>query len=327
MSKKLNWGIIGLGNIAHAFVQDLALVNEANLVAVASRTAQKAAAFANQYAASNAYGNYASLLQDEAVDIVYIATPHDSHAALSIAAMEAGKHVLCEKPLAVNVQQVEKMIAVAKKQQVFFMEAFWSRFNPSIEAVIAAVEAGTIGKVNYINADFSFYRNDPDDSRMLNMDLAGGSLLDMGVYPIFLSYLLLGEPKEVMALANKHHTGVDIQSAAIFQYEGAIANMMSGFRSQSDMRARICGTKGSIFLEPIWHETQGYSILNNEDQSIERFDLATLGKGFSYEIKECIACIEAGKTQSDKWSWRDSLALIRVCDEIRQQIDLIYPFE
>ncbi len=325
--KALNWGIIGLGGIAHAFVQDLLLLDSANLLAVASRTQAKANAFAQQYGAKRAYGSYEEIMNDKEVDILYIATPHDSHKSLAIDAMQSGKHVLCEKPMSVSRSQVEQMIHAARANNVFLMEAFWSRFNPSISEVLQRVKRGELGEVNYVNADFSFYREDPDDSRMLNMDLAGGSLLDMGVYPVFLSYMVLGIPLEIQAVGQLHSTGADLQTAAIFKYNNAVAQIMSGFKSQSDMRARICGTKASIFIEPIWHETQSYSFLENQSGEITNFKRPTNGKGFTYEIEECTACINAGKQESEKWTWQNSLDLMKITDEIRRQIGIKYPFE
>ena len=324
---KLNWGIVGLGNIAHQFAQDLLMVEDASLTAVASRTKVKAESFAKKYDAKIALANYTELFNHPEIDIVYIATPHNSHKELAIEAMVAGKHILCEKPLAVNQVQAEAMIKTAQNTGVFFMEAFWSRFNPSIQEIFTRIQNGDIGTVNYINADFTFYRNDSDDSRMLNPSLAGGSLLDMGVYPVFLAYLILGKPQLIHAVGHLHHTGVDLQTAATFQYRGALAQMMSGFLSQSDMKARICGTKGSIFIDPIWHETQAYTFFDNHTRTTQKINLPTKGKGFTYEIEECIQCIQRGEQQSKLWSWQNSLDLLSITDEIRRQINLKYPFE
>ena len=193
-TKNIQWGIVGLGNIAHQFCHDLLLVEEANIYAVASRSLNKAQEFGGKFQAEKAYGSYQELLNDPDVDIVYMATPHDSHMELSIAAMEAGKHVLCEKPIAINSNQAHKMIQASQKSQCFFMEAFWSRFNPSIVQSYQKVKEGILGEIKYINADFAFHVGQPQ-YRMTDVTLGGGSLLDMGVYPIFLSYLILGIPK------------------------------------------------------------------------------------------------------------------------------------
>ncbi|MEZ4969836.1 MAG: Gfo/Idh/MocA family oxidoreductase [Flavobacteriaceae bacterium] len=192
MSKKINWGIIGLGNIARNFVKDLALVDEAQVYAAASRNLAKAKEFAAAHNISNAFGSYRELLECREVDVVYIATPHTSHCELSIMAMEHGKHVLCEKPMGVNRAEVEKMIAAAQKNKVFLMEALWSRFNPSIMKVKQLIGNGEIGPLAYVHADFAFYALDRDfNGRVLNPELAGGSLLDIGIYPIFLLIFFL----------------------------------------------------------------------------------------------------------------------------------------
>jgi len=327
--KKLQWGIVGLGGIAHDFVKDLLLIEETSIGAVASRTLEKAKGFAQKYKVPKAYGSYTELFKDADVDIVYIATPHDSHSVLSIEAMNAGKHVLCEKPLAINESQVKNIIAAARRNNVFMMEAFWSRFNPAIRKTLELVQKGEIGAVNYINSDFSFAINPSPDNRTLNMDLAGGSLMDMGVYPCFLSYLILGEPEQILATGRFHQTGADLQAAAIFKYENAIANMMSGFISQSDMVAKIYGTKGRIYLPFIWHEAQGLTIVrgNGEEAISEKIDMPTFGKGFTYEIRECLFCIQNRQLESTLWSHQNSLDLVKITDEIRRQMGLEYPFE
>ena len=327
--KKSQWGIIGLGNIAHDFVKDLQLLDNANIGAVASRTLSKAEDFAKKYGIEKAYGSYAELFADPDIDIVYIATPHDSHAEWSIKAMNAKKHVLCEKPLAINELQVQNMIDTAKKNGVFLMEAFWSRFNPSIRAVYDLVQKGEIGEVNYLQSDFCFSINLNPDNRALNMDLAGGSLLDIGVYSCFLPYLIFGNPQQILATGRFHETGADLQTAAIFKYANGLASMVSGFISESDMVAKIYGTEGRIFIDKLWYETNGFTIIrgNNDAAISEKISLPTQGKGFTYEIKECINCIENNQLESTHWSHQNSLDLIKIVDEIRRQIGLKYPFE
>ncbi len=322
---KLRWGILGLGKIANKFVKDLTLVENCELTAVASRTAEKAEQFGRQYGAKYMHSSYDEILKNDDVDIVYIAVPHDSHMEYTLAAMDHGKHVLCEKPLAVNRDQVQKVINASKSNNVFLMEAFWTRFNPSIEAVVSRVKNNEIGKVNYINVDFSFYRDAAPESRLLNMNLAGGSLLDVGVYPIFLTYLIMGYPDEILATSIMHETGVDLQTSAILKYKDGLANVMSGFRSASDMVAKIYGTNGKIFIDKIWHESQGYKI--EKDDELTVYSLPKRGIGFTYEIEECFSCISKDRIESEKWSHSDSLNLISICDEIRDQIGLKYPFE
>lgn len=323
--RKLTWGTIGLGKIAHHFIKDFQLLDNTKVGAVASRNLEKAKAFADEYQVPASYGSYEALLEDESVDIVYIATPHHAHAEWSIKAMNAGKHVLCEKPLAVNQLQVENIIAAARRNKVFMMEAFWSRFNPTIKKVLSLINEKAIGKVNYVNADFSFFTMAFPESRILNMELAGGALLDVGVYPLFLAYSIFGKPEEILATARFHKTGADVQTAILLKYENGIANLMSGISSHSDMVAKIYGTKGQIYIDSRWHEAQGYTIVKNGIS--EQISLPTLGRGFTYEIQECITCIQNRQIESALWTHQNSLDLIEIADKIRNQIGLKYPFE
>lgn len=322
----IKWGIVGAGNIAHSFSKDLALVIGGELTAVASRDLDKARSFANEYGAPNAFGSYEELFTSDTVDVIYIATPHTTHAELSIAAMKAGKNVLCEKPVGVNKGEVEAMIKVAKENNVFFMEALWTRFNPTIKKVKELVDNGTIGDIGYLHADFAFYALDRDENgRLLNPALAGGSLLDIGIYPIFLSYLMLGIPKDIKATANFYKTGVEVQISMIFNYEKAQAILYSGLNSNSEMKAEIAGSKGSIFVHPRWHETSGYTLEINGDSSV--IEVGKVGKGYTYEIEEVHKCLNAGKTESDLWSHQNSRDLIEIMDTVRSKTGIVFPFE
>lgn len=322
----IKWGIVGAGNIAHSFSKDLALVIGGELTAVASRDLDKARSFANEYGAPNAFGSYEELFTSDTVDVIYIATPHTTHAELSIAAMKAGKNVLCEKPVGVNKGEVEAMIKVAKENNVFFMEALWTRFNPTIKKVKELVDNGTIGDIGYLHADFAFYALDRDENgRLLNPALAGGSLLDIGIYPIFLSYLMLGIPKDIKATANFYKTGVEVQISMIFNYEKAQAILYSGLNSNSEMKAEIAGSKGSIFVHPRWHETSGYTLEINGDSSV--VEVGKVGKGYTYEIEEVHKCLNAGKTESDLWSHQNSRDLIEIMDTVRSKTGIVFPFE
>ncbi len=318
-TKKIQWGLIGLGNIAHQFAKDLRLVPDAAIYAVASRSTEKAAAFAAQYQAAKSYGDYDAILEDPAVDIIYIATPHDSHAELCIKALAAGKHVLCEKPIAINLEQAKSMIAASKKYNKFLMEAFWTRFNPSVQEALQKVADGDIGDIRYINADFAFHVPNPQ-GRMTNIDNGGGSLLDMGVYPLFLSYVVLGMPEKIMASANFFSSGADEQTSMILHYKNAQAVLHSSFVSSSNMIATISGTQGRINLHPVWHETQGYDMIRNNHKVT--YALPTVGKGFTYEILECHQCIRNHQIESTVWSHQNSIDLATIVEEVRHQTGL-----
>lgn len=326
MGEKVRWGIIGLGNIARNFVKDLALVNEAQIYAAASRNLEKAKGFADEYNIPKAFGSYKELLECKEIDAVYIATPHTSHCELSIMAMEHGKHVLCEKPMGINRVEVEKMIVAAQQNKVFLMEALWSRFNPSILKVKQLVETGDIGPLAYLQADFAFYAMDRDfKGRVLNPELAGGSLLDIGIYPIFLAYLLLGKPDQILSTSSFHDNGTEIQTSMIFKYPKARAILYSGFTSRSEMKAEISGEKGTIYIPTRWHEAQAYIVEKNGEK--EEFSLPTTGRGYFYEIKEVNECINHGKLESSLWSHQNSLDLINIMDIVRKQNGIEFPFE
>ncbi len=326
MPEKIRWGIIGLGSIAHHFVKDLALVHDAELIAVASRSRQKAEDFAIEYKAAYAFGSYEELFRCKEVEVVYIATPHTLHAENSIEAMNHGKHVLCEKPLGVNTAEVCRIIAVTRKNKVFLMEALWSRFNPTIQQVVQLIQDDVIGDISYLHADFAFPALHRDkNNRLLNANLAGGTLLDIGIYPIFLSYLLLGIPQTIYAASKMFATGVEWQTSMLFDYHQAQAILYSGFNSKSKMEAEISGTKGAVFIDPRWHEAQGYSLeLNGKKTHV---DLPTTGRGYFYEIMEVHHCLKTNQLESLLWTHKNSKDLIGIIDAVGAQAGVIFPFE
>ncbi|TDD99529.1 Gfo/Idh/MocA family protein [Flavobacterium cellulosilyticum] len=321
-AKKINWGILGLGNIADQFALDLAMVSNANLYAVASRSLVKATAFAKKHNATVSFEEYDSLINDPNVDIIYIATPHDSHASLSIQALNAKKHVLCEKPVAINAKDAIRMIEASKRNNCFFMEAFWTRFNPSFVAILAKIKKGDLGEIRYINADFGFIVENPS-GRHTDINLGGGSLLDMGVYPLFLSYMILGQPEKIMASSLFFDTGADQQTTMVFHYPKAQAVLQSSFIARTNMTATISGTNGRIVIDSNWHAAQSYSVFKNDIET--EFVLPTKGKGFTYEIEECHNCIEKCAIESQIWSHQNSMDLIEIADQVRKQAGIVYP--
>ncbi|GEC72278.1 Predicted dehydrogenase [Flavobacterium flevense] len=316
----INWGIIGLGNIAHLFAKELQLVPGAQLVAVASRSKDNAEAFAKTYQCPKAYDSYEAILNDDTIDILYIATPHDSHAELTLKALEKNKHVLCEKPIALRYEDAEKMIAAAVKYNKFFMEAFWTRFNPSFRAAFTKIKQGEIGTIRYINADFAFYAEEKEGSRMYDLKAGGGSLMDIGVYPLFLAYTLLGIPESIYAKSIFHSSGVDTQTTMMLQYKEAQAVLYSGISHTSNVEATISGTKGRINLNTMWHMAESYTLIKEDTKTI--FEFPTQEMGYIYEIEECHECIRNNATQSTLWSHKNSLELIQIVEEVKNQIGL-----
>jgi predicted dehydrogenase len=320
--QKIKWGIIGLGNIANQFAADLKLLDDAELVAVASRNSDKANEFAQKYNCKKAYGSYDAIFADDNVDIIYIATPHNSHAELSVKALENGKHVLCEKPIALSYNDAVRMIETSKKQNKFFMEAFWTRFIPSVQDALAKVKNGEIGDVKYLNADFAFIGNETEGSRLFDKKTGGGALFDIGVYPLFLSYIMLGIPKEIIAKSIFHKNDIDLQTSMILGYNNAQSVLHASIVSESDMKATISGTKGRIELNAPWFMANGYSIFKEEKETT--ISLPNLGKGYSHEAIECHKCIRNNQIESQLWSHQNSLDLSKIVEEIKNQIGLVF---
>lgn len=326
MRSKIRWGIVGPGKIAQKFADDLIRIPDAELTAVASRNMKRAKEFADNYKVLKVFDSYDALFSDDSVDVIYIATPHTFHKNLALKAMEAGKHVLCEKPLGINKAEVYEMITVAKEKKVFLMEALWSRFNPTIKRIKEITESGKIGELKYINADFAFYALDrPKESRLFNLDLGGGSILDIGIYPVFLAYLLLGKPKRIEAISNFNEIGTEIQTSVIFQYKNAQAILSSSLANDSIMSAEISGTKGSIILEPRFHETDGYCLKTHG--KTEKIKLPKVGNGYTHEIIEVNKCLKENRLESSLWSHKNSMELITLLDTIREKGGVRFPFE
>lgn len=324
MQSTSKWGIIGLGKIAHNFAKDLMLVPEAELCAVASTSLERAKEFAHQFHAKAYYGNYDELFSDPTIEIIYIATLHPDHFEWSIKAMKHGKSVLCEKPLGMNRHQVATMIATAKAEAVFFMEALWTRFNPAYVQTRKWIAAGKIGAIRYINASFSFYALDRgSDSRILNLEKGGGALLDIGIYPVFLAYSILGIPSRIHSSAIQLNNGVDVQNSMIFDYPEAQAVLHSSFSNNEQMTAKICGTDGEFYLGPRWHEAQTLRCVQKEKEVCHSFEL--LGRGYSYEIQEAHKCLQNNVLESDLWSHQNSLDMAKIMDAIREQCGIYYP--
>lgn len=325
MTKTYNWGIIGLGKIAHKFAQDLQGMPDARVHAAASRSEEKAQAFARQYGASHAFGNYAEIVDCPDLDVVYVATPHVLHCENSILCLRHGIPVLCEKPFAMNTVEVEQMIAAARRNDVFLMEAMWTRFMPTIKKALEIIESGQIGQVLSIKADFGFRGKFDPESRLYNPALGGGSLLDIGIYPVFLALLVLGRPSVIRAAAHFGQTGVDEEMGILFQYsDGRLAHLHSSLLARTKTEAFIYGEHGTIHIHTRWHESSFMTLLENAERPREfRFDYK--GKGFYLEAEEVMDCLRQGKRESDLLPLDFSLELMRLLDAVREEAGVRYP--
>ena len=322
MKTKFNWGIIGLGGIAEKFAIGLSVLENANLFAVASRSLENAKPFADRYHATRAYGSYEELAKDPEVDVVYIATPHPYHFENTMLCLEHGKAVLCEKPFAMNERQVQTIIAKAKEKNVFLMEAMWSRFLPMILKTKELIDAGEIGEVKILQADFGFNIPFDPESRFFNKQLGGGTLLDTGIYPLFLSLFLLGEPLEINALAQMSSTDVDETCTVALKYKnGAMASLHSTFMANTPIEATIMGTKGKIIINRLWFMPNSFSVFYDDGRIVE-YSEPFLSNGYEYEAMEVMACLSQNKKESDIMTFDFSLKLIRLLDQVRQKIGL-----
>lgn len=325
MAKRIKWGILGTGKIAHVFAQDLLLSDDAVLFAVASRSSGKANAFRKKFNALKSYESYESLAIDPDIDVVYIATPHVFHYKHSMMCMEAGKAVLCEKPFGMNQKQVEKMIQKAKEKQVFLMEAFWTRFIPATEKLQELIQSNRIGTIQMLKADFGFKGDTDPTKRLFNKSLGGGSLLDIGIYPVFLSLYLLGKPDTIEASAVFSSTGIDSSCGILFNYKtGQLSVLDSTFLTNTETEATIYGDKGKIIVHSRFHHSNKLSVYS-DDQSIETIEIDYTASGYFHEIEEVNYCLQNNLLESKKMPHAFSLDLILTLDEIRTVIGLAYP--
>jgi len=323
VKKQIRWGILGCGNIAAKFAHDLNLVEHAELVAVASRSKERAYQFAQSFNVSTHYGDYKQLVSDENVDIVYVATIHPEHADATILCLEHHKHVLCEKPFAMNEAQALKMVNTARDNGCFLMEAMWTRFLPATIAGLEIIASGKLGEVQVIQADFGFLANRDKNGRLFNKQLGGGALLDIGIYPVFLSQLLMGKPTAITAKATFSNTGVDETIAIILTHQtGAISSLHATLNSNTAVEAHIHGSAATLKFHRRFHQTENISVIEGEEVTQHHFPLQ--GHGYTHEIQHVNRCIQQNLLESDMWSLQSTLTLMNTLDRIRDEINLTY---
>ncbi|HNY17689.1 MAG TPA: Gfo/Idh/MocA family oxidoreductase [Treponemataceae bacterium] len=325
--KQIRWGIVATGGIAAKFAEacsfESSRTGRSVLAAVASRDRKKAAEFAEKWHIGRHYGSYDELFADPAIDAVYIATPHSSHAALSIAALEAGKAVLCEKPVSLNLAEFRPVVETAKRKNRFFMEAMWMKFNPSFRKALSWVSEGYIGDPKFVRADFFMDAPFNPQSRLYDPALGGGALLDVGIYPVTCALAVSGgkKPAFLNALMHTGSTGVDLYNKAHMVWEnGLIADLSSAISLQGieELRsAAIIGETGSILLPFFWM-AQKAVLLDAQGNEVEIFDGAFACNGYEHEIREVEECLGEGKTESPVQTWADSIMVMEILDDIRK---------
>ncbi|MDQ0757250.1 Gfo/Idh/MocA family protein [Arthrobacter sp. B3I4] len=328
---RLRWGVIATGGIAAAVTRDLELLADAELYAVSSRSQAAADAFAADYGFAKAYGDqdgvtgYARLLANDAVDVVYVATPHAQHHAIAKAALNAGKHVLCEKAFTINAREAAELVELARTRGLFLMEAMWSRFLPSMQRAFEIAASGEIGEVKWVGADLGFPAPYSPTSRLWAPRDGGGALLDITIYPLLWALGTLGFPQTVSATGWLNDAGVDAQNALTLGYHhGAQAQLTSSLLAHGPRAATVAGSGGFLqSLGSVNNPTELLVRVGFDEPRIERF--SAVGRGYSYELREVTRCIQQGLTESPVMPLEESLDTMRLFDGVRAQLGVSYP--
>ncbi|MTI33387.1 Gfo/Idh/MocA family oxidoreductase [Xanthovirga aplysinae] len=295
--EKIKWGIVGPGIIAHEFAHDFQFVEKGELIAVASRSSERGLAFAKKYKIPKVYNSYQDLYADEEIDAIYVATPHTFHLENSRNALMAGKAVLCEKPITINPAQLEELIKVSKETGGYLMEGMWTYFLPAIKKAQQWVEEGKIGRIKHLKSDFGYPVPFDPKGRMYNPELAGGALLDMGVYTIAMAWLFYKkDPKNIISLGRKASTGVDNDVTMLFEYEDALATLTTAFRCKLNNWTYIIGENGYIAIPDFWRAKECF--LYEMENCVEHFIDPRKGFGFNFEIEAVNADLLGGKKES-----------------------------
>jgi predicted dehydrogenase len=326
-AKSFKWGIMGCGNIAAQFATSLKIVSGAQLYAVASRSTEKAIEFGRNFNALKSYGSYEKLVQDPEVDAIYIATPHNLHFENAMMCLDHNIAVLCEKPLTVNATETIRLIEEARIKETFLMEAFWTRFLPSTIKLNQLIKKGIIGTCRLMQADFGYKMPFDPSHRSYNPELAGGALLDVGIYPINFAQMIFKElPQEISSAFVPSVTGVDAQSAYIFKYpSGSLAVMNSAVNVETQHNAWIYGSEGYIHMPDFFHATKIH--IQGKDGISDTISVPFESTGYSYEAIEVMNCINSGKSESGIMPLSESLEIMQLMDTIRGQWGLKYPGE
>lgn len=327
----VRWGVVSTGRIASIVSGDLALLPDAILHAVSSRSRAGAEDFAARHGFRRAYGDddslpgYLRLIQDPEVDIVYVATPHASHFTVALAALEAGKHVLCEKPMTLNARDAAVLAGLARRKGLFLMEAVWTRFLPSVQRAAEIIASGELGEVRWIQADLGFPAPRHPGARLWQRAAGGGALLDVGVYPLTWALIALGPPQSLTAAAHINGDGVDAETAVTLSYDsGARAQFMVSLTTVSTQAATVSGTKGMLRCNaPLFNPTELTMAFGSGDARVETFLPA--GRGYTYQLREVIRCLQLGLTESPTMPLADTLLVMSLLDEVRLQAGITYP--
>ena len=333
------WGILGTGGIATLFAAAMHASSSGRLAAVASRDPARARAFAARVGSPSAAASYATLLGDPAIEIVYVATPHPTHAELAIAALEAGKHVLCEKPLAVTHADAERIVDAARRAGRFLVEGFAFRHHPQTRRLVELLRDGIVGEVRAVDAPFGYDAGTTPENYLFERELAGGSILDVGCYPVAMVRLIAGavsglpfrDPDVIVGTGALHpEHGIDLDAAAVARYDdGLTAQLMCSIRTVLDTSLRITGTSGTVTLPSAWlPERWGgppVIVIERPEMGSERIDFGPTAGLYATEIDAVVTHVRAGRIEAPEMTWDDSLGNVRTLDAWRSAVGVRYP--
>lgn len=326
MTKRYNWAILGCGKIARKFSSDLKLLPNANLYAAASRELERAQAFAAEFGFEKAYGSYEEMVTDPAIDAVYIATPHSFHHEHTMLCLNNKKAVLCEKAFAINQREAEEMIGCAKANNTFLMEAFWTMFQPSFRKAMEILSSGELGKLNMVRSDFAFKGPYDPQKRLYNIALGGGSLLDIGIYPVFAALTALGKPEVIKSMADFSQTGSEESIGMLFKYSGGeMASLFSSFASYSPVQTEYWCEKGYLVLNTRWHAPTSITIAKAGEEVRQLASMHKEGFGYQYEAEHVMQCLDQGKIESDLMTWQLTCDIMETLDRIRKDAGIYFP--
>ena len=331
--RPVGWGVVSTGSIAGTVTGDLALLPDVTLAAVSSRRQAGAQEFADRFGFAAAYGDDGSrsgleqLLADPAVEVVYVATPHAQHVDVVRAALEAGKHVLCEKPFTLNAGQAQELVDLARARGLFLMEAVWTRFLPAMQRVFELAADGSLGTVRWVAAEVGFVAPDDRTARIWAPADGGGALLDLAVYPTLWAWGTLGLPAAVTAVGTLNDEGVDEQDALTLTWaSGAQAQLTTSIVARSPHSAIVAGDGGWVRTEgehSVYRPTRLTVQLGDGEPQVE--DLGLVGAGYVHELREVTRCVQEGLTESPVMPLADTLAMMRLLDDARAQLGVVYP--
>ncbi|MFN9380696.1 MAG: Gfo/Idh/MocA family protein [Bacteroidota bacterium] len=321
----IRWGIIAPGRIAHKFASDFSLIHNHSITSVASTNIERARAFADKYKLSSFYGDYREMLVNEKLDIVYIASPHSFHFEQAKMCLDLGISVLCEKPVTIHSGQLKQLLTLAAEKRLFFMEALWTVFLPTYTQIFEKINNGDIGSIIGVKADFGFHMPFDQDSRLFNPSLGGGSLLDIGIYPLLLATLCLGYPDEIKALASLTELKVDDEMIAVLKYnKRGLAQIQSTIRANTRTEAFIFGDNGSFWVPGRWIDSHKFYLLKSDGQE-ELIHSPWDGFGYQFQISAVEKCLAQGLSECPLVPHSLSIQLMNQMDEIRKQTGIVYP--